>query len=192
MEELILKAQNGDRDAFDQLVRGRNKLVLNLAAGYLGWKDAEDAAQIIWLAVWRKLWQVEDPKKFAAWLRTLVLHQCLNLRKTRAGVWKKEVQLSPQAWLGLADCITGDSFLTEEMLEHKELRTLIDSKLDQLPGEYGILLRMYYLDELSYKQLAAITGLPQSTLKWRLHQGRKLFKVSLAQHLAQQDIRRFS
>lgn len=192
MEELILKAQDGDRESFDQLVRGRNKLVLSLAAGYLGWKDAEDAAQIIWLAVWRKLWQVEDSKKFAAWLRTLVLHQCLNLRKARAGVWEKEVQLSPQAWLGLADCVTGDGFLTEEMLEHKELRSLIDSKLDQLPGEYGILLRMYYLNELSYKQIATITGLPQSTLKWRLHQGRKLFKASLVQHLAQQEIRRFS
>lgn len=192
MEELILKAQDGDRESFDQLVRGRNKLVLSLAAGYLGWKDAEDAAQIIWLAVWRKLWQVEDSKKFAAWLRTLVLHQCLNLRKARAGVLEKEVQLSPQAWLGLADCVTGDGFLTEEMLEHKELRSLIDSKLDQLPGEYGILLRMYYLNELSYKQIATITGLPQSTLKWRLHQGRKLFKASLVQHLAQQEIRRFS
>lgn len=191
MEELILKARGGDREAFVQLVQSMNRLVLSLAAGYLGWQDAEDAAQIIWIAVWRKLWQVEEPEKFKAWLRTLVLHQCLNLRKARARQQGKEVQLSPQAWLGLAECVTGDGFLTEELLEHKDLQSMVNRKLDQLPGEYGILLRMYYLNELSYKQISALTGLAQSTLKWRLHQGRKLLKAQLAQHLAKENWRYF-
>ena len=61
METFIAQAQAGDREAFGQIVREKQRLVLQLTAGYLGWKDAEDAAQVIWTAVWSKIWQVEDP-----------------------------------------------------------------------------------------------------------------------------------
>jgi DNA-directed RNA polymerase specialized sigma24 family protein len=51
---------------------------LALVTGYLGWRDAQDAAQHIWLAVWRKLWQLEDPDRFEPWLQKPILHQCLK------------------------------------------------------------------------------------------------------------------
>lgn len=192
MEELVLKAQGGDREAFAQVVKARHRLVLHLAAGYLGWRDAEDAAQIIWTAVWRKLWQVEDPGSLDSWLRTLVFHQCLNLRKARARHRDRETQLSTEAWHALSECAAADSCPMDEILEHRELRALISRELDGLPGEYGLLLRLYYFNDLSYGEIADLTGLPPSTLKWRLHQGRKLMKARLARHLAKLNMRRFS
>lgn len=183
MEELVTKTQRGDEDAFAGLMQEKRRLVLNLAASYLGWKDAEDAAQIIWESAWRKLWQIEDPRRFEPWLRTLVLHQCLNLRKARARRWDREVQLSAETWLSLAECVATDDCPLEELLVHRELRNLIAKELDLLPGEYGMLLRLYYLQDLSYRDISALTGLKSSTLKWRLHQGRTLLKAKLTPHL---------
>lgn len=183
MEELVTKAQKGDEEAFAQIVQEKRRLVLNLAAGYLGWRDAEDAAQIIWTAAWRKIWQIEDPRRCESWLRTLVLHQCLNLRKARARRRDREVQLSAETWLSLAECVATDDCPLEELLVHRELRNLIAEELDLLPGEYGMLLRLYYLQDLSYRDISVLTGLKSSTLKWRLHQGRTLLKAKLTPHL---------
>ncbi|HBI57296.1 MAG TPA: hypothetical protein DEA85_02870 [Firmicutes bacterium] len=190
METLIAKAKAGDREAFAKIVREKQRLVLHLAAGYLGWRDAEDAAQVIWTVVWRKLWQVEDPHRFDQWLKTLVFHHCLNLRKARARYRNREAQLAPESWLSLAECVAADSCTLEDLLVSRELRSLLSRELDALPGDYGLLLRMHYCNDLNYRQIAELSGLPQSTLKWRLHQGRALLKSSLAKHFAYLDIRR--
>lgn len=191
METFIAQAQAGDREAFGQIVREKQRLVLQLTAGYLGWKDAEDAAQVIWTAVWSKIWQVEDPLRFDQWLKTLVFRHCLNLRKARARHWGRETQLSPEAWLSLAECVAADNCPLEELLVSRELRTLLSRELDALPGDYGLLLRMYYCNDLSYRKISELSGLPLSTLKWRLHQGRALLKSSLAKHFARSGKRRY-
>ncbi|MFZ5814244.1 MAG: RNA polymerase sigma factor [Bacillota bacterium] len=54
---LIARSQQGDQEAFAHLVRRFDPLVRSLAARYVGARDAADAAQEIWPAVYRKLWQ---------------------------------------------------------------------------------------------------------------------------------------
>lgn len=183
VEELVKRAQGGDREAFARVVKNWQGLALYLAAGYLSWAEAEDATQVIWTEVWRKLWQVEEPSRFEAWLRTLVLHQCLNLRKARARR-QSEVSCTPEAWLALAECTAGNGDSVEEIFERRELARLLSRELDSLPGEYGLLLRLYYLQDRSYKEIAGLTGLSLSTLKWRLHQGRVYLRQRLSLCLA--------
>lgn len=190
MDELVKRAQKGDNAAFTKIVESRQGLVLYLAAGYLSWAEAEDAAQVIWTGVWRKLWQVEDSQRFDSWLRTLILHQCLNLRKTRARR-QRETTISPETWLALAESVGGNDCSVEELFERRELARLIARELEELPGEYGMLLRLYYIQDLSYKDIAALTGLNIGALKWRLHQGRNHLKQRLTLCLAK-NFRRYN
>ncbi|MEW6725173.1 MAG: RNA polymerase sigma factor [Bacillota bacterium] len=85
---MILAAQQGDDEPFSKLVRENESFLLSLAASYVGKQDAADVAQEIWLAVHRKLWQLEQPTAFRSWLRQVVFYQCLNHRKARARRWK--------------------------------------------------------------------------------------------------------
>lgn len=183
MDELVAAAQTGDKQAFAQVVKGRSKLVLHLAATYLGWQEAPDAAQDIWAAVWRKLWQLKQSQSFDAWLRTLVMHRCLNWRKNRARRQSQEVQLAPEAWLALTECTLAPGPSPEQIAENGELRRFIRRELAKLPGEYGLLLQLYYCEDLSYQAISELTGLALGTLKWRLHQGRKLFRANLTLNL---------
>lgn len=179
MEILVHRARTGDQNAFTAIVEQRQRWVVSLATGYLGRSDAEDAAQVIWAAVWNKLWQVEEPARFDSWLRTVVFHQCLNLRKARARR-NREIQLSAEAWLALAECTGTGDYTVAEILEHKELHRLLSQELDLLPGDYGLLLRLYYFRDLDYNAISALTGIGASALKWRLHQGRKLLRFNLS------------
>jgi RNA polymerase sigma-70 factor (ECF subfamily) len=51
--------------------------------------------------------------------------------------------------------------------------------LDNLPADYALPLRLRFLDEMPLKRIAAFMGVPLSTVKWRLHQGKKLLRDKL-------------
>jgi RNA polymerase sigma-70 factor (ECF subfamily) len=188
-DDLIQQAKAGDQAAFAQVVHNYQGFVNSLSRCYLSPGEVKDAAQLIWLTVWQKLHQLEEPAKFPAWLKQLVFYRCLNFRKARAARQDKETTLAPETWSALADIIS-DSQDVAATLEQRELRRIISRELDRLPGEYGLLLRLYYLKDLPYRAISQATGLPQSTLKWRLHQARSLLRGRLARLLQHEISRR--
>lgn len=179
-QEIVCRARTGDHDAFASLVEKHRAFLLSLVTCYVGSRDSPDAAQEIWLAVYRKLWQLEDGARFLPWLRKLAFYQCINYRKVRGRTRKREVYLSAGDWYRLVDYIADDDGRLEEILERKELRRHVARHLDQLPGEYGLILRLRYMRDLSLSEIAALAGLTLSTVKWRLHEGRRLLKARLA------------
>ena len=48
--------------------------------------------------------------------------------------------------------------------------------LDDLPNDYALPLKLRFLDEMPLKRIAAFMGVPLSTVKWRLHHGKKLLR----------------
>lgn len=180
--QLIEAAQSGNKDAFTKLMSRHEQFVLTRIRWYVGRTDAADAAQEIWLAVYQKLWQLEDPAKLRAWLRKLVFYQCLNWRKSRAVRSGRELYLDYDGWLGLLETVADDSLPVDRIAENLELRRSLSRHLDRLPGEYGPLLRLHYLQGLAYEEIAELTGLPLTTVRWRLHYGRKLLKSRLARY----------
>jgi len=176
---VVARARAGEEAAFTCLVARHGDLVRRLAALYVGPGEAADAAQEIWLAVHRKLWQLEDGERFPAWLRTLSFYRCLNYRKARAARARGEVRLDPEDWVRLAECVAG-GVVPEQVAERRELRRHLSAELDRLPGDGGLLLRLRLLGGMSYTAIAAETDLPLSTVRSRLHEGRLLLRARLA------------
>ena len=46
----------------------------------------------------------------------------------------------------------------------------------ELPENLRLIMRLRWLDEMSMQQVSAFTGLPLSTVKWRLHEGKRLLR----------------
>ena len=185
--ELVRMAQRGDGDAFSRLVMEHDSLLRSLVALYLGPArpaDIADAAQEIWTAVYRKLWQLEDGKKFVPWLRKVVYHQCLNCRQTRARRAGRELLLSHEAWARLVESVADDAGSAAEILESEELRRLLHEKMAGLPADYGRLLDLHYFKGMPYDEIACVTGLPLTMVRWRLHQGRSLLRARLLTYMA--------
>jgi RNA polymerase sigma-70 factor (ECF subfamily) len=84
LEELVVRAQAGDLDAFGRLVRRTQAMAYAVAKGVL--RDsglAEDAAQEAYLRGFRRLADLEDAASFAGWLRRIVITIALNMRRAR-------------------------------------------------------------------------------------------------------------
>jgi RNA polymerase sigma-70 factor (ECF subfamily) len=61
-------------------------------------------------------------------------------------------------------------------LAEKERDEEMIAALESLPSDYAMALRLRFLDEMPLKRIAAFMGIPLSTVKWRIHHGKKLLK----------------
>lgn len=162
------------------LIARHSDEVRGLCRLYVGAQDADDAAQEVWLAVVRKLWQLDDEDRALGWLRVLTFHRCLDFRRRRARRHRVEVALGDDDWRGLAGYVAGDEVDLADLLEGRRLRELIDAHLDRMPQAFGSMLRLRYLDGLSQSEIAATTGVAVGTVKWRLHHARHMLLADLA------------
>jgi RNA polymerase sigma factor (sigma-70 family) len=84
MNDLVVRAQAGDVEAFGQLVRSSQAMVYAVSLGVV--RDstiAEDVAQQAYLRAFRRLGDLQDPAAFHGWLRRIVITVALNVRRTR-------------------------------------------------------------------------------------------------------------
>jgi RNA polymerase sigma-70 factor, ECF subfamily len=82
--ELIMQAQRGDMNAFEQLVQRHDKRVLTIAAGYVhSADDAKDIYQEVFLRVYKGLPKFQYKSEFSTWIYRITTNVCLSHRSRR-------------------------------------------------------------------------------------------------------------
>src|ERR1700676_5514516 len=77
-------AIQGNRDAFEMIIRTQSRALFAIAYGILQNRDeAEDAVQDALVKAWKSRWRVRDPEKFPAWLSTIARHRARDLARRR-------------------------------------------------------------------------------------------------------------
>jgi RNA polymerase sigma-70 factor (ECF subfamily) len=165
---LVVAAILGDLAAFDQLVLRYRAAVVRVAQGVVGREHAEDVAQDALLLAFKALPSIEDPRKFPAWLSAITRHRASRFGKREREQQSQRVLLDELLLENLASLAR--PFADE--LDNEELRRA----LEEVPEDYRLVLRLRFLDEMPLKRIAAFLGSPLSTVKWRLHQGKKLLR----------------
>ena len=170
-ELLVVAAILGNLEAFEELVVRYRPAVVRLARSIVGTDDAEDVAQESLLLAFKALPSIEEPSKFAAWLSAITRHRALRFSKSETTLTKKRVALDEALLENIAALATplADKERDEEMIK----------ALDSLPSDYAMPLRLHFLDDMPQKRIAAFMGLPLSTVKWRIHQGKKLLRAKV-------------
>ena len=72
--------------------------------------------------------------------------------------------------------------------ENKELRKVIKGIFSRIPVRYSLPLVLHYVENMSLIEIKEVLGIPVSTIKWRLYQGRILFKKYAGDHLCSKYI----
>jgi len=171
-EVLVMAAILGDLEAFEELVLRYRAAVVRVARAIVGNNYAEDVAQDAFLLAFKALPTIEEPGKFAAWLSAITRHRAFRFNKRESAHLNKRVGMD-EVLLENIDALTrplSEASDTEEVM----------LALDSLPNEYALPLRLRFLDDMPLKRIAAFMGIPLSTVKWRLHQGKKLLRENLS------------
>ncbi len=184
--QLLGAARGGNVRAFNQLVQAYQGIAYRTAYRILGDTEAAgDATQDAFISAYKHLDSLRG-ESFRAWLLRIVTNACYDqLRaKKRAPVSSLDVLLlqTDEPAPGL-DRAAPDS--PQELAERRELNDLIQKGLQTLPAEQRVTCILADIEELSYEEIAQITGTNMGTVKSRLARGRALLRTFL---LAQEEI----
>ena len=170
-ELLVIGAILGNLEAFEQLVVRYRPAVVRLARTIVGADDAEDVAQDSLLLAFKALPAIEEPRKFAAWLSAITRNRALRFSKSETAHSKKRVPLD-EALLEKIEA------LAKPVAEKERDEAMIEA-MESLPADYALPLKLRFLDEMSLNHIAAFMGVPLSTVKWRIHHGKKLLRAKV-------------
>ena len=170
-ELLVVAAILGNLDAFEELVLRYRPAVVRLARTIVGADYAEDVAQDSLLLAFKALPGIEEPSKFAAWLSAITRHRALRFSKSETAHHSKRVPLD-EALLEKIEALA-------KPLADKERDEAMIKALDSLAADYAMPLRLRFLDEMPLERIAAFMGVPLSTVKWRIHYGKKLLRAKV-------------
>ncbi len=170
-ELLVVAAILGNLEAFEQLVVRYRPAVVRLARTIVGSDYAEDVAQDSLLLAFKALPSIEEPRKFAAWLSAITRHRALRFTKSETALMSKRVPLD-EALLEKIEALGKP--LTDKDADESMIKALAS-----LPSDYAMPLRLRFLDDMPLKRIAAFMGVPLSTVKWRIHHGKKLLRAKV-------------
>lgn len=170
-ELLVIEAILGNLEAFEQLVVRYRPAVVRLARTIVGADDAEDVAQDSLLLAFKALPTIEEPRKFAPWLSAITRHRAFRFSKSETAQLSKRVPLD-EALLEKIEALT-------KPLAEKERDDEMLAAIDNLPADYAMPLKLRFLDEMPLQRIAAFMGVPLSTVKWRIHHGKKLLRTKV-------------
>jgi RNA polymerase sigma-70 factor (ECF subfamily) len=165
----VVAAILGNLEAFEELVRRYRPAVVRLARTIVGADYAEDVAQDSLLLAFKALPGIEEPRKFGAWLSAITRHRALRFSKSET--LQKRVPLD-EALLQKIEALA-------RPVADKERDEATIQALDSLPADYAMPLRLRFLDEMPLDRIAAFMGVPLSTVKWRIHHGKKLLRAKV-------------
>lgn len=168
---LVLRARDGDADAFDQIAAARLSGAFRLASAIVGSDvDAADATQNALLAAWCQLPQLRDIDRFDAWFHRIVVNECRM--RVRQQTHRREVELVSDETAARsgrdAASVDTTSFDLVEVLD------LLEGAFETLDPDDRTLIVLHHLEDRPLDEIAAIVEMPVGTVKWRLHEARKV------------------
>ncbi|HEY7417178.1 MAG TPA: bifunctional nuclease domain-containing protein [Ktedonobacteraceae bacterium] len=177
--ELVLLARSGNKEAFGELVERYQPMARRIASGLMAQEDqVQEVIQEAFLAAYLSLDQLREPQRFKAWLYSIVL----NVSRT----FFKESKLNPLSLENLMGGIyrellpLSDAFVDpQEVAEEQELHRLLLSAIQSLSQKERAATLLFYFEQLSLQEVAAILGISVTAVKSRLFKARSQLRRQL-------------
>jgi len=181
-QELLACCKEGDIDAFEQLIEAYQGKILNYCYRMLGNRsDAEDAAQEVFVKVFRFIKSFSGQSSFSTWLYKVASNVCLDfLRKSKrpdhATVSLNQVNSEGEEFsLSLED----NTYAPYQNVQMTEAQRALAAALDKLSPEHKKVIVLRDIEGLSYEEIARILGTAEGTVKSRINRGRQTLQKLL-------------
>ena len=164
---LVKGAQAGDSTAIEDLFAAFYNDVYYFAIKTVKDEDlACDITQEAFVEVFRTIGNLKEPAAFVKWMKEITYHQCTRYFRKKKEVLVDEDEEGFTVFDTLADESTES--LPAEVYENTEFRGTVMDIVNELTEEQRAAVLLHYFDDLSVKEIAAIQGVSEGTVKSRL------------------------
>lgn len=154
LEQLVREAQQGDDQAFYQLIHMHKERMYRVAYAFLRTEvDALEAIQEATCRAYLKLSTVKQPAYFTTWLTRLLIHLCIDEQK-RKKRWVLEAT---------------DRESIDTSVDHPDERILLQTAMERLSPIQRQVIILKYFEDLTIREIASLLGHPEGTIKTWLH-----------------------
>jgi RNA polymerase sigma-70 factor (ECF subfamily) len=165
-------AIQGDRDAFERVIRSTSRGLFAIAYGVLqNREEAEDVVQDTFVKAWKSRWRVRDSAKLPAWLSTIARHRARDLARKRR----------PES---LPVDFESEAVELEPAGQKADLDGQVRSALAQLPELHRAAITLRYFEDLDYGTIEETLGLTNGALRGILGRALSLMRKRLKPALA--------
>lgn len=169
---LVERWQSGDARAFEHLVRRHERSVFRLLYRMLGSREeAEDAAQEAFLSLHRHGHRFRREARFSTFLYRVAANAALNRRRSLGRSRARERELAVRQAAG--NDLPSAPRDPEDAARGSEAQARVQQALLQLPDELRMAVVLYDIEGQSYRDIAEILGIPEGTVKSRIHRARQ-------------------
>ena len=179
--QLVEQARHGDEAAMGALTERHRQRVFLLIERMIGNRErAEELCFEAFVRAFKNLASFRGDAKFSSWIYRIAVNLALGERAKRK---LDQVSLEQAAPLA-ANSSTSPEFVYQNLFYGK----VIDQALAQLPDNYALALRMFYLRGLGYVEIAEAMKIPLGTVKTYLHRGKKVLRSVIGEKYRPEEL----
>lgn len=177
---LVIRARKGDQQALTELYNISYKPAYAVAFKMTGNEDdAFDVLQDAYIKAFNSLDQLTDPSGFIPWFNKITANKCRDFLRSKKNV----IMFSDMEYDSGEDSFEleyedeSTAFQPEERADYSDTKRLVAQMLDNLPPDQKMVLLMYYVQEMSIKEIAEALDVSENTVKSRMSYGKKKMRA---------------
>lgn len=187
----VHRLRQRDEQAFNELVLAFEERVFRLVWRMVGRRDeAEDMTQEVFVQVFKAIDQFRGDSKLGTWIYRIAVNLCKNrvkyhARRHRDGHFDldgSDGRLTHEQAGGLT---SGETSRPDQMVLGYQVEQIVQMCLRNMDPDFREVLVLRDVECLSYEEIAAITGLPEGTVKSRLHRARATLQTTVESSLGE-------
>ena len=173
--------------AFRELLESHRDRVYNITYRMLGNRaEAEDVAQEVFITVFKTIDSFREESKFSTWLYRVTVNHCKNRIKYLARRHDRDRDELDETSHSANGAIMNVQLRTpqpDRALEGAQMEGILQKAIEALDDDHRIVVVLRDVEDLSIEEICEITGLPDGTVKSRLHRARLALRKKLQRHV---------
>ena len=167
-DALVLRARNGDREAFGELVNRHQRRLWMVCRQYVGADEADAVAQDSLVKAFTRIADFDGRAAFSTWLTRIAINSCLDelRRRRRAATTISEPEEDADGPLQL---VADDRAGPEDLSAQRQAVAELGQREAALPPRQREIFRLRFYAEMELEEIAAVLGVHVGTVKTQLH-----------------------
>jgi RNA polymerase sigma-70 factor (ECF subfamily) len=180
--DLVLRALAGREDGFEELVRRYQRPIVAYVYRMVGdYDSALDLAQEVFIKVYNSLGRYRPEFKFSTWIYRIAHNAAIDHLRRQGSFRTEEMEVAGEDGHLFEKPLASKAPTPEQETERGERRAEIEVVVGQLPSAYRELIVLRHSHDLSYDEIAEVTGLPLGTVKNRIFRARECMRELLVE-----------